>query len=93
MNLKQLKALCEVVDRGYTISGAAHSLCLTQPSITRQIQELEKELGIELFVRKRNKILDMTSQGREVVAIARRMLEDAKNMQRVSDELSQLAAG
>ena len=51
MNLKQLKALCEVVDRGYTISGAAHSLFRTQPSITRQIQELEKELGIELFER------------------------------------------
>ena len=93
MNLKQLKALCEVVDRGYTISGAAHSLFRTQPSITRQIQELEKELGIELFERKRNKILDMTPQGREVVAIARRMLDDARNMQRVSDDLSQLAAG
>ena len=93
MNLKQLKALCEVVDRGYTISGAAQSLFRTQPSITRQIQELEKELGIELFERKRNKILDMTPQGREVVAIARRMLDDARNMQRVSDDLSQLAAG
>ncbi|HYK15576.1 MAG TPA: LysR family transcriptional regulator, partial [Burkholderiales bacterium] len=93
MNLKQLKALCEVVDRGYTISGAAQSLFRTQPSITRQIQELEKELGIELFVRKRNKILDMTPQGREVVAIARRMLDEARNMQRVSDELSQLAVG
>ena len=93
MNLKQLKALCEVVDRGYTISGAAQSLFRTQPSITRQIQELEKELGIELFVRKRSKILDMTPQGREVVAIARRMLDEARNMQRVSDELSQLAVG
>ncbi len=93
MNLKQLKALCEVVDRGYTISGAAQSLYRTQPSITRQIQELEKELGIELFVRKRNKILDMTPPGREVVAIARRMLDDAKNIGRVSDELSQVIAG
>ncbi|HEV7820340.1 MAG TPA: LysR substrate-binding domain-containing protein [Burkholderiales bacterium] len=93
MNLKQLKALCEVVDRGYTISGAAHSLFRTQPSITRQIQELEKELGVELFVRKRNKILDMTPQGREVVAIARRMLDEARNMQRISDELSQVAVG
>ena len=93
MNLKQLKALCEVVDRGYTISGAAQSLYRTQPSITRQIQELEKELGIELFVRKRNKLLDLTPQGREVVAIARRMLDEAKNMRRVSDELSQLGAG
>ena len=44
-------------------------------------------------MRKRNKILDMTPQGREVVVIARRMLDDAKNMQRVSDDLSQLAAG
>lgn len=93
MNLKQLKALCEVVDRGYTISRAAQSLYRTQPSITRQIQELEKELGIELFVRKRNKILGMAPQGREIVAIARRMLEDAKNIHRVSDELSQVAAG
>ena len=93
MNLKQLKALCEVVDRGYTISGAAQSLYRTQPSITRQIQELEKELGIALFVRKRNKLLDLTPQGREVVTIARRMLDEAKNIRRVSDELSQLGAG
>ena len=55
MNLKQLKALCEVVDRGYTISGAAQSLFRTQPSITRRSRNLEKELGIELFVRKRNR--------------------------------------
>ncbi|MCW5604717.1 MAG: LysR family transcriptional regulator [Burkholderiales bacterium] len=93
MNLRQLKALCEVVDRGYTISGAAQSLYRTQPSITRQIQDLEKELGIRLFVRQRNKILDMTPQGREIVAIARRMLEDAKNIVRASDEQSQVAAG
>jgi LysR family cys regulon transcriptional activator len=85
--------LCEVVDRGYTISGAAQSLYRTQPSITRQIQELEKELGIDLFVRKRNKILDVTPQGREIVSIARRMLDDAKNIRCVSDEASQVAAG
>lgn len=93
MNLKQLKALCEVIDCGYTISGAAQSMYRTQPSITRQIQELEKELGTKLFVRQRNKILGMTPQGREIEAIARRMLEDAKNMHRVSDDLSQVAAG
>jgi LysR family cys regulon transcriptional activator len=93
MNLKQLKALCEVIDRGYTISGAAQSLHRTQPSITRLIQELERELGTKLFVRQRNKILELTPEGREIVGIARRILEDTKNILRVRDELSQVASG
>lgn len=93
MNLRQLKALCEVIDRGLSISGASQSLYRTQPSITRQIQELEKELGLDLFIRQRNRLLDVTPQGREIVAIARRMLDDASNIQRLSDELSQVAAG
>jgi LysR family transcriptional regulator, cys regulon transcriptional activator len=93
MDLRQLKALCEVIDRGLTISGAAESLHRTQPSITRQIQELERELGVELFVRRRNKILAVSPAGQQIVAIARRMLEDGQNMRRVSEELLELAAG
>lgn len=93
MNLKQLKALCEVIDHGLSISNASQRLYRTQPSITRQIQELERQLGLDLFVRRRNRLLDVTPQGREIVAIARRMLDDASNIQRLSDELSQVAAG
>lgn len=93
MNLKQLHALCEIIDRGLSISNASHSLYRTQPSITRQIQELEHELGIELFVRRRNRLLDVTPQGRPIVEIARRMLEDAKSIQRLSDEFLEIEAG
>jgi LysR family transcriptional regulator, cys regulon transcriptional activator len=93
MNLKQLRALCEVIDRGFSISGASQSLYRTQPSITRHIQELEKELGLDLFVRRRNKLLDVTPQGREIAFIARRMLQDEKNIRNMSDELSRVSAG
>lgn len=93
MNLIQLKALCAVLDHGLSISAASKALFRTQPSVTRQLQELEKELGIELFVRRRNKLLGVTPQGEHIVAIARRMLDDVSNMHRVSDELSQVGAG
>lgn len=93
MNLKQLKALCEVIDRGLSISNASQSLFRTQPSITRQIQELEQELGLDLFIRRRNRLLEVTPQGRQIEEIARRILEDAKSIQRLSDEFSQIVAG
>lgn len=93
MNLMQLKALCEVLDHGLSISAASKSLFRTQPSITRQLQELEKELGFDLFVRQRNKLLGVTPQGEYIVAIARRMLADARNMQHVGEEVSKDGAG
>lgn len=83
MNLRQLRALCEVVDHGLRISQAAQAIYRAQSSVTRQIQLLEEELGVELFVRSRNKLLRLTPQGEEIVRIARRMLRDAENMRRV----------
>jgi LysR family cys regulon transcriptional activator len=57
------------------------------------LQELEKELGFELFVRRRNRLLAVTPQGEQIVTIARRMLEDASNMRRLSGDLSEAAGG
>ncbi|BDO04737.1 LysR substrate-binding domain-containing protein [Klebsiella quasipneumoniae] len=50
VNLKQLyyfKRLSETVD----LVEAASSLCITQPSLSHAISELEKELGVALFAR------------------------------------------
>jgi LysR family cys regulon transcriptional activator len=69
MNLQQLRSLCEIVDRGLRISDAAKAVYRSQPSVTRQLQELEGELGFAIFVRSRNKILAVTPQGREVVSM------------------------
>lgn len=83
MNLRQLKSLCEIVDRGLSVSGAADATYRSQASVTRQIQKLELELGFELFVRRRNRLMSITPQCDEIVSIARRMLQDAENMRRV----------
>ena len=48
VNLNQLKVFCEVLERkGFT--RAAESLYLTQPAVSRQIRDLERHFGIELF--------------------------------------------
>lgn len=93
MNLRHLITLCEVVDRGLKLSAAAQALHRSQPSITRQIQELEQELGIALFARRRNRILHLTPQGREIVASARRIVKELENIRSTSDDFADKAHG
>ncbi len=51
------------VARSENISNAAHSLYITQPTLSRQIKELEEELGVILFTRGNRKII-LTEEGR-----------------------------
>jgi DNA-binding transcriptional LysR family regulator len=50
LKLRTLRVFDQVVEHGSTIR-AAQVLNLTQPAVTKSIQELEETLGIELFVR------------------------------------------
>ena len=50
MEIRVLKYFLAVAREG-SITGAANSLHLTQPTLTRQLQDLEKELGQKLLVR------------------------------------------
>ena len=93
MNLRQLRSLCEVVERGLKISEAAQAMFRSQPSVSRQIQELEAELGIAIFRRKRNRLLELTPQGREALVIARRILNDVDNLARLGEEYSRSRTG
>ena len=93
INLKQLRALCEIVDHGLRITDAAEATFRSQPSVTRQIQELEDELGFGIFVRKRNKVLAITPQGERVLQYARGILRDADNIYRMRDELTETKKG
>lgn len=93
MNLRQLKSLCEIVDHGLKISGAAEAMYRSQPSISRHIQDLEKELGVDLFYRRRNRIIELTPQGREILAIARRIVQDTENIRRASEEHGEEVTG
>ena len=93
MNLQQLRMLCEVVNRGLSISGAAAALGRTQPSVTRQIQELERELGLEVFSRNRSRILAVTPAGEQIIAIARGIIRDVATISDVAADLKNESAG
>lgn len=89
MNFRQLKAICEVVDSGLTVTGAAHATHRSQSSVTRQVQQLEEELGFKIFTRNRNKLLCLSPKGEEILLLARRMLQDAEDMRRIGRDVAE----
>ena len=52
MNLQQLRYVRETVRRNLNITEAANALFTSQPGVSKQIKELEDELGVEIFVRR-----------------------------------------
>ncbi|MBW7862296.1 MAG: HTH-type transcriptional regulator CysB [Rhodocyclaceae bacterium] len=93
MNLQQLRYVFEVERQGLNVSDAAEALFTSQPGVSKQIRLLEAELGIEIFVRHGKRLVGVTEPGRQVLAIARRMLQDLDNLKQVGDEFSNEAEG
>ena len=75
MTLKQLHYAVTVSETG-NITEAARKLYIAQPSLTSAIQELEKEYGITIFLRKKTGI-EITKEGDEFLGYARQVLEQA----------------
>lgn len=71
--LKQLRAFHQVVRAG-SISRAADRLCLSQPSVSLQLQALERELGVILFER-RGPHLRLTAEGETLYQLAEPLVE------------------
>lgn len=73
MELKTLKYFVEVA-REQNISKAAKRLYLSQPTLTKQIQDLENELGVTLFERGKRKTT-LTDEGFYLYKKAQEILE------------------
>ena len=73
MTLQQLKYILRIADCG-TISEAAKSLFLSQPSLTAAVHDLENEIGITIFLRT-NKGVQLTTEGEEFLGYARQVIE------------------
>jgi hypothetical protein len=70
MKLQQLRYVLEITRHGNHLSAAAEALNTSQPGVSRQIQLLEAELGFEIFLRTRNRIIGLTPPSQRVVDIA-----------------------
>jgi LysR family cys regulon transcriptional activator len=84
MTLQQLIFLRAVVRHGMNISAAAASLHTSQPGMSRQIQLLERELGLPVLVRRRNRILGLTELGAAVAGAGDRLLNEAENIRQIA---------
>lgn len=84
MELRTLRYFLAVAYEG-NISRAAESLYIAQPSLSRQIQGLEKELGCQLLIRKSHRV-ELTPEGLELRSRATEVLE---MVGRIEDEFAQ----
>lgn len=72
------------VTREQSISGAAESLHLSQPTLSRQLKEMEDELGKQLFIRG-NRRVTLTEEG---MILRKRAEEILELVQKTEDEIS-----
>jgi DNA-binding transcriptional LysR family regulator len=77
--LKQLRAFYQVVRCG-SISKAAEKLFLSQPSVSLQIQALERELAVTLFER-RGPHLKLTPEGEVLYQLSEPLVEGIDKLQ------------
>ncbi|MGH8649599.1 MAG: CysB family HTH-type transcriptional regulator [Burkholderiales bacterium] len=93
MKLQQLRYLREVGKRGLNLSEAAEALHTSQPGISKQIRQLEDELGVDILVRNGKRVVDVTEPGRAILGIAERILQDIENLRQAAREFRDQAAG
>ena len=90
-NLRQLEYLVAVADT-LNFRRAAERTNTTQPTLSEQIKALELRLGIRLLERSKTRVV-VTAAGREVVEIARRMLDDAAEIRNLASRRGKALSG
>ena len=88
MNFQQLRSVRETVRQGFNLTGVAAALHTSQPGVSRQIRELEDELGIELFHRAGKRLTGLTPPGQAVLPIVERLLLEADNLKRAGEDFA-----
>lgn len=88
MNVSQLRLVLEAIRQNFNLSGVASSLYISQPGVSRQIKDLEDELGVELFERRGKRLIGLTASGEVLVPVIDRILLDVRNLKQVADRFA-----
>ncbi|MBQ8119404.1 MAG: LysR family transcriptional regulator [Ruminococcus sp.] len=76
MTLNQLKYIIEIAETG-SMTTAAKNLFIAQPSLSKAVSELEKEMGITIFARS-NRGVYLTEDGTKFLSYARQITEQTE---------------
>jgi LysR family transcriptional regulator for metE and metH len=92
LNISHLKMICTIVESN-TVKEAAEKLFITQPALTNRIREAERRLNINLFARRRRKLV-ITTGGKRLLQSAKKILEELERAEydiaRLSDGIDQV---
>lgn len=78
IELYELRQFAAFASAG-TLLDAAESLHLSQPALSRNMKKLEEDLGIPLFIRRKNR-LELNENGKYVLTLAKELLADAESL-------------
>jgi len=93
MKLQQFEYVLAIVDHDNHLSAAANALHTSQPGVSRQLRMLESELGLEIFRRTKNRIIELTEPGKLIVQTARRIMSDVDSLSALESDLASIDHG
>lgn len=93
MNFQQLRSFRETVRHGFNLTVVAERLNTSQPGVSRQLKELEEELGVQLFVRAGRRFLGLTEPGKTVLPLVERLLQEAEGLKRAGADFARADEG
>ncbi len=93
MNLQQLHYICAVASNDLNISLAAERLHTSQPGVSKQIRQLEDELGVDIFERAGKRLTGITPVGHAVLENAAKVLDCIMGIREMAAEYSHPAIG
>jgi len=80
MSLRKIACFVAAADAG-SVSAGARQLSLSQAAMSEALNDLEKELGLDLFIRHKAIGVTLTCAGRQLLVEARRLVREAEEFQ------------
>ena len=87
MNLTGLRGFSEIANRG-SLASAAKAMNISEPALSRQISNLEYELGLNLFSRDKRQ-LELTEEGEAFLSEAQSILRSLQQMPEVVRDIKE----
>src|SRR5690606_14094385 len=79
VTLRRMEVFVAIVDEG-SFAAAANRFGIAQPSVSAHIRALERDVGGEVFARRRGRRPVLTELGRSILSHARELLAEAADM-------------
>lgn len=92
MNLNNLGIFVQVAEK-MNMTEASKALFISQPAVSKAIQNLEASLQIRLFLRDKHNGLLLTEEGREILVLARQMKAIEASIYQIAGKANRLLSG